>query len=145
MGMGFILPFALTFVAIAMESFVHSLRTVLGITGVGLLRAVVFMLRLLGNVSRYAGTMLVHLYDLLIFAPLWVERQVKGRNEAKDSREIKDETEVEIRNEPEDSAEFQIRQELRDGNEIKSRSEFDLDESDESDHDFGTAVMGGRS
>ena len=28
MGMGFILPFALTFVAIPMETFVHSLRTV---------------------------------------------------------------------------------------------------------------------
>ncbi|HKJ21828.1 MAG TPA: hypothetical protein VKA13_01950 [Gammaproteobacteria bacterium] len=78
MGMGFILPFALTFVAIALESFVQSLRTVLGITGVGLLRAMAFLLRLLGNVSRYAGVMLVHMYDVLIFAPLWVEQQVRG-------------------------------------------------------------------
>ena len=30
MGMGFILPFALTFVAIPLETFVHSLRTVVG-------------------------------------------------------------------------------------------------------------------
>ena len=81
MGMGFILPFALTFVAIAMESFVQSLRTVLGIIGVGLLRAMEFMLRLLGNISRYFGIMLVHLYDLMIFAPLWIERRVKGADE----------------------------------------------------------------
>jgi hypothetical protein len=81
MGMGFILPFALTFVAIALESFIHSLRTVLGITGVGLLRAVEFTLRLLGNISHYAGVMFVHVYDLLIFAPLWIERQIKSRTE----------------------------------------------------------------
>ena len=35
MGMGFILPFALTFVAIPLETFVHSLRTVLGVCAVG--------------------------------------------------------------------------------------------------------------
>ena len=83
MGMGFILPFALTFVAIALESFVHSLRTVLGIAGVGLLRAVESILQLFGNISRYTGTMLVHLYDLLIFAPLWVERLVKGKTDTR--------------------------------------------------------------
>ena len=31
MGMGFILPFALAFVAIPLESFIHSLRTLLGV------------------------------------------------------------------------------------------------------------------
>ena len=31
MGMGFILPFALVFVAIPLETFIHSLRTVLGV------------------------------------------------------------------------------------------------------------------
>src|SRR6185312_17523169 len=31
MGMGFILPFALVFVAIPLETFVHSLRTVMGL------------------------------------------------------------------------------------------------------------------
>ena len=40
MGMGFILPFALVFVAIPLETFVHSLRTVLGLIGIGILRAV---------------------------------------------------------------------------------------------------------
>src|SRR6185312_837060 len=39
MGMGFILPFALVFVAIPLETFVHSLRTVMGLTGIGVLRA----------------------------------------------------------------------------------------------------------
>ena len=49
MGMGFILPFALVFVAIPLETFVHSLRTVLGLVGIGLLRALALVLRVLGN------------------------------------------------------------------------------------------------
>lgn len=77
MGMGFILPFALVFVAIPLESFFHSSRTVLGLAGVGLLRALTWLLRLLGNLAWYLGSLLVHIYDLLIFAPLWLERLIK--------------------------------------------------------------------
>jgi len=79
MGMGFVLPFALMFVAIPLETFVHSLRTVVGIVSVGLLRALAWVLRLLGNVARFAGVAIVNIYDLLIFGPLWIERIVKGR------------------------------------------------------------------
>jgi len=81
MGMGFILPFALVFVAIPLESFVHSLRTVLGMMAVSTLRMTAFMLRLMGNIFRHIGIMLVQGYDLLIFVPLWIEQQVKGREE----------------------------------------------------------------
>ena len=73
MGMGFILPFALVFVAIPLETFVHSLRTVLGIIGAACLRAVAFTLRLIGNLFRYTGRVLVNFYDLMIFGPLWLE------------------------------------------------------------------------
>ncbi|HUD96348.1 MAG TPA: hypothetical protein VMO24_02325 [Woeseiaceae bacterium] len=73
MGMGFILPFALTFVAIPLETFVHSLRTVLGLVGLGLLRLVSLVLRLLGNTCRYLGLLAVQLYDLPLFIPLWLE------------------------------------------------------------------------
>ncbi len=78
MGMGFVLPFALMFVAIPLETFVHSLRTVLGVVMVGLLRVLAWSLRFLGNIARYTGDTLVHGYDLIIFAPLWIERMVKG-------------------------------------------------------------------
>lgn len=81
MGMGFILPFALTFVAIPLESFVHSSRTVLGIVGQGLLRALSFLLRLIGNVFRHGGNMLIRLYDLVIFLPLWLEQRVLARRQ----------------------------------------------------------------
>ena len=76
MGMGFILPFALVFVAIPLETFVHSLRTVLGLIGTACLRAVAFTLRLIGNLFRYTGRVLVNLYDLIIFGPLWLENAV---------------------------------------------------------------------
>lgn len=79
MGMGFILPFALVFVAIPMESFIQSSRTVLGMAGVGILRGLAFVLSLIANTSHYAGAALISIYDLIIFVPLWVEGLVKGR------------------------------------------------------------------
>ena len=76
MVMGFILPFALAFVAIPLESFVHASRTVMGIVAIGLVRGIAFLLRLIGNISRYTGETLIRIYDLFIFAPLWIERLI---------------------------------------------------------------------
>ena len=71
MGMGFILPFALTFVAIPLETFVHSLRTVIGLLAIGILRFLSLSLRLLGSGFRYLGLLCTQLYDLPLFIPLW--------------------------------------------------------------------------
>ncbi len=76
MVMGFILPFALAFVAIPLESFVHAARTVLGGVFAALLNALAFVFRLTGNVARYGGELGVNLYDLAIFPSLWIERLV---------------------------------------------------------------------
>jgi len=80
MVMGFILPFALTFVAIPLESFVHSSRTVMGVVLAGILRGLAFVLRLTGNIVRYIGHGIVNLYDLLISPLLWIEKMVRGRS-----------------------------------------------------------------
>lgn len=80
MGMGFVLPFALVFVAIPLETFVHSLRTVLGLLGGGLMRALALFLRLLGSVFHHMGAILVDLYDMIIFLPLWLERRIKAHH-----------------------------------------------------------------
>lgn len=82
MVMGFILPFALTFVAIPLESFISSSRTVMGFVLVGLLRGTAFLLRLMGNIASYLGELLVNLYDVLIFPPLWIEKFVQNRAQA---------------------------------------------------------------
>jgi hypothetical protein len=81
MVMGFILPFALTFVAIPLESFIQSSRTVAGVFVTGLLRGFAFVLRLMGNIVHYLGLFMVNLYDLLIFPPLWVEKLFRGRGQ----------------------------------------------------------------
>lgn len=76
MVLGFVLPFALTFVAIPLESFMHSARTVLGAMIAGVLRAVAFVLRLIGQLLRGIARMLIYAYDLVIFLPLAIERGV---------------------------------------------------------------------
>ena len=76
MIMGFILPFALAFVAIPLESFIHSLRTVLVMIALTLLHAVAFSSRLIGGSARQVSAMLVSLYDLFIMLPLGIERLV---------------------------------------------------------------------
>ena len=79
MGMGFILPFALVFVAIPMESFVHSSRTVLGMVSVGALRGLSFGLSMAANGAHYAGQAFISIYDLVIFFPLWIDGLVRGK------------------------------------------------------------------
>jgi len=79
MVMGFILPFALMFVAIPLETFVGSARNVLG-AGLALaLRGMAFGLRLAGNAAQAVGELLVNLYDVVIFLPLWAERKWRRR------------------------------------------------------------------
>ena len=73
MIIGFILPFALAFVAIPLESFVSATRTVLGIVAAGALRFLAFVFRLIGNTGYYIGRLVVNLYDLVIFPSIWLE------------------------------------------------------------------------
>ena len=76
MVLGFVLPFALTFVAIPLESFIHSARTVLGVFMAGVLRVVAVILRLVGNISLYLGNVVISFYDLLIFPLLWLDEKI---------------------------------------------------------------------
>ncbi len=78
MVLGFILPFALAFVAIPLESFIHSARNIGGSMLADLIRMLGFALRVLGNLTRHLGRLLVHFYDLLVVLPLMVEHLVKS-------------------------------------------------------------------
>jgi len=82
MGMGFVLPFALVFVAIPLETFVHSLRTVVGLIAIGILRALALLLRVLGNGFRHVGGLAQRLYDLPLFVPLWIEMRMAASEPA---------------------------------------------------------------
>ncbi|MGD8885851.1 MAG: hypothetical protein PVF34_09515 [Gammaproteobacteria bacterium] len=79
MGLGFVLPFALVFVAIPLETFVASMRSVVGAIAVSLIRAAAFTLRVIGNGFYHLGSTMIHLYDLAVFLPLWVEKMIRNR------------------------------------------------------------------
>lgn len=92
MGMGFVLPFALTFVAIPLETFFSSLRSVLGVMAVACIRGGAFSLRVIGNGFAHFGNLAVHLFDLVVFIPMWLESMVrknKAQNQALDKKQRK--------------------------------------------------------
>ncbi|NIO06962.1 MAG: hypothetical protein GTO40_02820, partial [Deltaproteobacteria bacterium] len=62
----------------------QSSRTVIGEALAAFLRGTAFILRLLGNVARYTGELLVNVYDLLAFPLLWVENWARHRKDHMD-------------------------------------------------------------
>jgi hypothetical protein len=76
MVMGFILPFALTFVAIPLESFVHTGRIVLAQMIAGMLRFVAFTVLLIGFSAEHVGKAVKDIYDMVVFLPLKVEELI---------------------------------------------------------------------
>jgi hypothetical protein len=84
MILGFTLPFALAFVAIPLEYCINSGRIVLGALLVLTLRGLGFALRVTATLTKEAGKLLGVFYDVLIFAPLAIERWIaRARNSAK--------------------------------------------------------------
>ena len=82
MLLGFMLPFALAFIAVPLESLIHSSRTVGGVLLTALVRALAFVLRLAGNIVRQLSRVLIRLYDVGIVLPLLIERLVRTRSHA---------------------------------------------------------------
>ncbi|HZS66488.1 MAG TPA: hypothetical protein VFA72_05200 [Burkholderiales bacterium] len=78
MLLGFILPFALAFIAIPLESLIHSARTVGGVLLTALVRSLALVLRVSGQAVRQASRVLIRLYDVAIVVPLLAERIAKG-------------------------------------------------------------------
>ena len=77
MLLGFILPFALAFVAVPLESFIASARTVLGSALVALTQGAALGLRLTATLVKSLTRLAVTFYDILIVLPLLVERLAK--------------------------------------------------------------------
>src|SRR5688572_9657430 len=78
MLLGFILPFALTFIAIPLESLIHSARTVGGMLLAALVSVLALTMRVLANVLRRMSRVLVTVYDVVIVLPLMVEHMTKA-------------------------------------------------------------------
>ena len=86
MIMGFVLPLILTFVAIPLELFIHSSRSVGGQFIVWFLQLMVSIIRFTGNVIYGLGRVLVSLYDLLIAVPLKIESMIKPKPQKKSKK-----------------------------------------------------------
>lgn len=85
MVMGFILPFALTFAAIPLESFIHSSRTVIGLMLVWMLNSLSFIIRQISALVKSIGQLIVNVYDLFIFLPLRIEQIFKTTKKSSSS------------------------------------------------------------
>jgi hypothetical protein len=91
MLLGFILPFALAFIAIPLESLIHSARTVGGVVLISLVRALAVLLRVASQVVRQASRVAVRLYDVAIVVPLMAERFARqGRKSERRGRAAAD-------------------------------------------------------
>jgi hypothetical protein len=77
MLLGFILPLALTFIAIPLESLIHSSRTVGGVLLAAAVDGLALLLRIASSIVRRAARVLITLYDVAIVLPLLVERVAK--------------------------------------------------------------------
>jgi hypothetical protein len=78
MLLGFILPFALAFIAIPLESLIQSSRTVGGVLLAALVSMLALTLRVLANVVRRMSRVLITLYDVIIVLPLLAEHATKA-------------------------------------------------------------------
>ena len=90
MLLGFILPFALAFIAIPLESWVTSARTVGGAALVMLVRTLAVVLRITGTIVRRLMRVFTTMYDIVIVLPLLVERLViNGRGSEAGPKPVK--------------------------------------------------------
>jgi hypothetical protein len=78
MILGFVLPFALAFVAIPLEAFVNSGRTVVGAFLVLVLRTLALVARVLATACRQLGRGLVMVYDVPISPLVLAENAIRG-------------------------------------------------------------------
>ena len=94
MLLGFILPFALAFIAIPLESLIHSSRTVGGAVLMALVRTVAMALRMAGSVVRQLSRVLIRLYDVAIVIPLLLERVAATRTRKPQGADVDEELET---------------------------------------------------
>ncbi|NOY67583.1 MAG: hypothetical protein GXP13_09295 [Gammaproteobacteria bacterium] len=87
MVMGFVLPFALAFVAIPLESFIHSGRTVIGLIVVSVVRVFVYAANLLTQITEQIGKISIHAYDMVIFLPLTLEQKARQFKQSSEKNE----------------------------------------------------------
>ena len=72
---GFALPLLLIFSVIALENFINAFRTVASMFISWLLDVVAMLLRLIVSLLQSSGRLLIAIYDLIIFLPVYIENR----------------------------------------------------------------------
>lgn len=80
---GFVVPLLLALLSPALEALLATSRPVLASMLIALLSTSAVLLRLLGRIWFELGRLARHVYDLLIFIPLAIERSISARHHAK--------------------------------------------------------------
>lgn len=75
----FLLPFALMFSAVALAAAMAHGGIVFGLVVGLVLQILMLVFRLLGSMAAFAGAIVVQVYDLVIFLPLWIEDAVRQK------------------------------------------------------------------
>ncbi|MFT5082846.1 MAG: hypothetical protein ACI9Y1_000881 [Lentisphaeria bacterium] len=83
MTLGFVLPLALTMIAIPLEYLLQSGRTVLGGVVEVCLSTLVIALRILANALKQLGKLTINIYDFLIAVPLRGEAALRQKRPKK--------------------------------------------------------------
>lgn len=73
-----LIPWLLAIAALPLETIVRNTVFILQIAGAQLMLIVGFLCRTLSTALKSLGLFALAIYDLIIFAPLWIERRVKG-------------------------------------------------------------------
>jgi hypothetical protein len=81
MILAFLLPYVLATTAIPIQAFIRSSTTTIGVVSVWALLGLTWVLRLTGSLCYYGASVVVRLYDLIIFPAIWLENRVLLRLE----------------------------------------------------------------
>lgn len=76
--LAFVIPWLLATAALPLETIVRNSVFMIQLAGAYLMLGLSFVCKTVSNVFKSLGLFALTVYDLIIFAPLWIERKVKG-------------------------------------------------------------------
>jgi hypothetical protein len=79
--LGVVMPLMLSLIMVPTEYMLHTVRPVLGSLVQQLLHVMALLFRLLASLSLHMGKLLTNVYDLVIFVPILMQRDMKNRQQ----------------------------------------------------------------
>lgn len=99
-----LIPWLLATAALPLETIIRNSVFIFQMTGAGLMLSLGFICKTVAQAFRSIGMLFLTLYDLVIFAPLWLERKIKARSAATPAADADEREPPRRRREPEEKA-----------------------------------------